>query len=83
MRDFLVLSAIASIGLTLALNLLPRLFPNATRSAAHKVQDRLEDERNDRESGGARVKVFFPWKAMIGISVALTVLVNLAGYFGN
>lgn len=83
MRDFLVQSAIASVVLTLALNFLPRLFPNATRNAGRKVQERVEQAWNDQESNGSRVKVFFPWKAMLAISVVLTVLVNLAGYFAT
>lgn len=83
MRDFLVQSAIASVVLTVALNFLPRLFPNATRNAGRKVHERVEQAWNEQQSDGSRVKVFFPWKAMIVISVVLTVLVNLVGYFAS
>ena len=83
MRDFLVQSAIASVVLTVALNLLPRLFPNATRNAGRKVHERVEQSWNEQQSNGSQVKVFFPWKAMIAISVVLTVLVNLVGYFAG
>jgi hypothetical protein len=72
-------SVIGSIVLTVAFNLLPRLFPTATRQAAQKVQDRLDEELTVKESRGSKVKVFFPWKAMIVISVVLTVVVNLVG----
>ncbi len=81
MRDFLVNSLVASAVLTLALNFLPRLFPNATRKAEQEVHRRVEDAWADREpgDGGPRVKVFFPWKAMLIISIVLTIVVNVAG----
>lgn len=71
--------------LTVALNFLPRLFPNATRKAEQEVHRRVEDAWSDREpgDGGPRVKVFFPWKAMLIISIVLTVLVNVAGAFAS
>ncbi len=85
MRDFLIQSAVASVVLTVALNFLPRLFPNATRKAEQEVHRRVEDAWSDREpgDGGPRVKVFFPWKAMLIISIVLTVLVNVAGAFAS
>lgn len=83
MRDFLIQSVVASVVLTAALNFLPRLFPNATRKAEQEVHRRVEDAWADREpgDGGPRVKVFFPWKAMLIISIVLTVLVNVVGAF--
>jgi len=85
MRDFLVQSLVASAVLTLALNFLPRLFPNAARRAEQEVHRRVEDAWSDREpgDGGPRVKVFFPWKAMLIISIVLTILVNVAGAFAT
>lgn len=88
MSSFLWQSLIASAVLTILLNVLPRLFPSATRKAEQKVQDtitehlREDDLRQQQgESSGPRVKVFFPWKAMLLISVVLTVVVNGAGLF--
>jgi len=88
MQDFLVQSLIASIVLTVLINLLPRLFPKQTRNAERKLHEKIEeafkedDER--REQGNKpRVKVFFPWKAMLIVSIVLTVLVNLAGLFAG
>jgi hypothetical protein len=78
-RDIVMYSEIGTIVMTVAFNLLPRLFPTATRQAAYKVQDRLDEELSEKESGGSKVKLFFPWKAMIVISVVLTVVVNLVG----
>ena len=78
MSNFIVYSIIASIVLTVVLNILPLLFPNA----AAKLQKKLEEnarraiERHEDETR-PRVKVFFPWKAMLIGSIVLTVLVNL------
>ncbi len=87
MQAFVIQSIIASVVLTLALNLLPRLFPKATDRAEQRVHDQVRRTIEDRASnadaprGQSRVRVFFPWKAMLAISVILTVVVNLAGYF--
>ena len=82
MQDFLVQSLIASVILTVLLNLLPRLFPNATRKAERQVHDKLEEAFAEQEDGRRpRVKVFFPWKTMIVVSIVLTILVNVAGRF--
>lgn len=89
MQAFLVQSIIASVVLTLLLNLLPRLFPKATDRAEQRVHEQVRRSFEEREAGdgagggGHRVKVFFPWKAMLAISVVLTVLVNVAGYFSG
>lgn len=82
MQDFLVTSLIASVVLTVLINLLPRLFPDATRKAEQQVHDKLEEAFAEREDGTRpRVRVFFPWKTMLVVSVVLTVLVNLVGLF--
>lgn len=65
----LALSIVASVVLTLALNLGLRAFPGAGERAARKVAQ-LADER----PGGG---VFVPWKAMIIVSVVLTIGLNL------
>ncbi len=78
MSQFLITSIIASVGLTLALNLIPRLFPNASRRAADRMREALEDQVRETESGRRpRVRVFFPWKAMLLISIVLTVFANV------
>ncbi len=83
MKDFLVTSLIASAVLTLALNILPMLFPNAAAKAQRKIGDNARRAIEQHEGDGRpRVKVFFPWKAMLVISLGLTVLVNLISYFG-
>lgn len=42
-----------------------------------------EREASDAPTRRGGVQVFFPWKAMIIISVVLTVLVNAVGYFAS
>lgn len=71
MRDaravrWLVLSVVLSLVLTVLLNVALRLFPGAAFRAP-----RPEVE------GGQRIRVFVPWKAMILVSVLLTILLNL------
>ncbi len=79
MKDFLLVSVIASIALTLLLNLLPALFPNASRRTFEKIQDAMED--NSEPGKGPRIKVFFPWKLMILASIILTVFLNIGSLF--
>ena len=84
MSNFIIYSIVGSVVLTVVLNVLPLLFPNA----ATKLQKKIED--NDRSaieqhenSNQPRVKVFFPWKAMLIGSIILTLLVNLIGIFSR
>jgi hypothetical protein len=80
MSNFIIYSIVGSIILTVVLNVLPLLFPNA----ATKVQKKIEENarraiEQHEDSNRPRVKVFFPWKAMLIGSIVLTVLINLIG----
>jgi len=78
MSDFILYSVIASVVLTLALNLLLRLFPNAARRTMDSIHEKIEEQSRQVENGERpRVKVFFPWKAMLLASIVLTVFLNL------
>lgn len=84
MRTFLLTSLIASVVLTLALNLLPMLFPNAAAKAERKIVETMQETHSDRINPDTpRVIVFFPWKAMLLVSLGLTVAVNLIGYLAR
>ena len=84
MSNFLLTSLIASIVLTIAINVLPILFPNTAAKAQRKLEENARRAIEQHEDDGRpKVKVFFPWKAMILISVVLTVLVNLVGYIAR
>ena len=81
-------SLIASVLLTVLINVLPRFFPKQARKAEQKIHEQIDEafheldrEKQSGEPGKTRVKVFFPWKAMLLISVILTVLLNLVGLF--
>lgn len=77
MSDFLVFSLIASVVLTVVLNVLPRLFPGLGRRAERALRTRLDAiERGDEP----RVRVFFPWKAMLLASLVLTIVINVVAY---
>lgn len=82
--NFLIVSIVGSILLTVLLNTLPLLFPNAAASVQRKMEENarrmIEQHEDDNRP---RVKVFFPWKAMLIASVVLTVLVNLISWFSS
>ncbi len=89
MKDFLLTSLVLSLGFTFVLNVVPRLFPNATRKAEAKLHRRMQDvasmsrpvgKETGRQSSSGGVKVFFPWKVMLIASVVLTVLLNLGRF---
>ena len=84
MNNFLITSLIASVVLTLLLNLLPMLFPQTARKAERKIVDKVEElHRNEDAGNRPRIRVYFPWKAMLLISVVLTVMVNLVGFMAR
>lgn len=81
MNNFILISIIASVVLTLALNLLPVLFPNASRRAVDKIHQEIEKQSSDMDQGQRRrVRVFFPWKTMLLVSVILTMFLNLGSF---
>jgi hypothetical protein len=80
MSNFLIISLIGSVLLTLALNLLPAIFPNAAATAERKIVEKMQETHDDRlDPNTPKVRVFFPWKAMLIGSLILTVLVNIVG----
>lgn len=84
MTNFITYSIIASVLLTIVLNILPLLFPDS----AAKLQKKLEDNarraiEQHEDVDRPRVSIFFPWKAMLIGSILLTVLVNFIGYFSR
>ena len=73
MPSWLLTSLILSVGLTVLLNVLPRLFPGAQA----RLQAKMTEQMQPSDPDGPRVRVFFPWKFMLIGSIALTVLLNL------
>ena len=84
MSNFLLISLIGSIILTVAINLLPALFPNAAAKAERKILDSVQRTHYNRaDPNTPKVRVFFPWKAMVMISIGLTVAVNVIGFMAR
>ncbi len=80
MSNFIIYSLVGSIVLTAVLNILPLLFPNAATKMQKKIEENARRAIEQHEDSNLpRVKVFFPWKAMLIGSVVLTVLVSLIG----
>jgi len=84
MSSFLIASLIGSIVLTVLINVLPMLFPKSSARVERKVQQKINESIQQQDEGNApRVRVFFPWKAMLIASVVLTILVNVVGLFAR
>ena len=84
MSNFILYSIIGSIALTLLLNVLPLLFPNAADKLQKKIEENARSSiEKHKDNNQPRVKVFFPWKAMLIGSLVLTVLVNLIGWLSR
>lgn len=84
MSNFLLISLIGSIVLTVAVNLLPALFPNAAAKAERKILESVQKTHDNRaDTNTPKVRVFFQWKAMLVISVGLTVAVNVVEYLAR
>lgn len=80
--DWLVASLVLSVVLTVVLNVVLRAFPGAGESVGRKLHSLAERDGARPEHGGRRVRIWFPWKAMLLASVVLTVLLNLALWLG-
>ena len=84
MNDFILYSIVGSVVLTIVMNILPLIFPKAADKLQHKIKENarrsIEQHQDDNQP---RVKVFFPWKAMLIGSIVLTVLINLVSYFSR
>ena len=78
MSNFIIYSIVASIVLTVVLNVLPLIFPNSAAKLQKKIEENARHAIEQFEDATRpRVKVFFPWKAMLIGSIVFTVLVNI------
>jgi hypothetical protein len=84
MSDFILYSVIGSIVLTALLNILPLLFPNGAAKIQKKIEENARKAIEQHEDDNLpRVKVFFPWKAMVIGSIVLTIVVNVIGFLAH
>jgi hypothetical protein len=77
--SWLGFSIVASIVLTIVLNLALWMFPNLGERL-HDALARLADAHERNDDGGepqSRMRVYFPWKAMLIGSIVLTILINV------
>lgn len=80
MPPWLWFSILASVVLTVVLNVALRLFPGAGRRIGDSIDRALErqeppaGEHDDR----SRVRVIVPWRLMLAGSLLLTLVLNLA-----
>jgi hypothetical protein len=81
--NWLLISIVASVILTIVLNVALRAFPGAGARTARRMETwaaPAPEDRYDpraRRSPRPRVRVLFPWKAMLIGSVVLTLLLNV------
>ena len=84
MAGFLLSSIIASIALTVVLNVVIRAFPGTSADARARQVFGEHQERPDEmpePDARPRMRVFFPWKQMLAWSAGLTILLNLIRLF--
>ena len=78
MSDYILYSIAATVVLTIVVNVVPLLFPNATAKVQKEIEKNARKIIEQHEDANyPRVKVFFPWKVMLIGSIILTLLVNL------
>lgn len=76
--QWLMISLGLSIVLTVLLNVVLRVFPNAGRRAARDLEASIWRPAIDARSNDRGGRVLVPWKAMIVASLILTVVLNIA-----
>ena len=76
--NWLVVSLVASVVLTIVLNVAIRLWPGAADRGTRQLDDWAQrQDAAEFGDGPDRVRVIVPWKAMLLGSIALTVLLNV------
>jgi len=77
--SWLGFSIVASIVLTVALNVALRVFPGAADRLHNALARMAESADRDARAGESqpRVRWYFPWKAMLIASIVLTIVINV------
>lgn len=75
--QWLLLSVVLSLVLTLALNIVVRLFPGSARRAVNWFDDPSTQHADEPTTSRSGVRVVVPWKTMIAVSIVLTVAINV------
>jgi hypothetical protein len=75
--QWLIVSLVLSVVLTLVANVGLRVFPQLGPQVARWFAAITASDKPDRSAHPSRVQVFFPWQAMIVASIILTALLSL------
>ena len=75
--QWLIVSLILSVVLTLVANVALRIFPELGPRVARWFTAIIASDKPDRSLQSSRMRVFFPWRAMIVVSIILTALLGL------
>jgi hypothetical protein len=77
--DWLLVSLVASLVLTIALNVTLRVFRGSGDGASRRFESWAGADERRRSNGGRerRAAVFFPWKTALIASLVLTILLNV------
>ena len=75
--NFLVLSLVASVFLTVLLNVALWLFPDSGRRLEERIEETFERRADAADNDAPRVRVYFPWRLMLIVSIGLTLVLNL------
>lgn len=84
MPDWLAFSIVASIVLTVVLNLVLWTFPGIARWVGRQLFEMVE-RRDDvpDDTPGPRIRIWFPWRLMLVASLGLTLLLNLLAWLAR
>lgn len=74
---WLGISIVLSLLLTIVLNVGLRLFPDAGRRVVRGMTQSSSRSAGERRPGNHRPRIWTPWKAMILVSLILTIGLNL------
>jgi len=80
--QWLIVSLVLSVVLTLVANVALRVFPDLGPRVARWFTAFTASEKPDQSAQSSHVRVYFPWRAMIVVSVILTVLLSLLRWIG-
>ena len=75
--SWLAVSLVLSVVLTVVLNVALRVFPGLGERIGRGLAALVAPRPGDPQDGAPRVRVYFPWKAMLVVSIGLTILLNL------
>jgi hypothetical protein len=80
--SWLAVSLVLSVVLTVVLNVALRVFPGLGERIGRGLAALVAPRPANPQHRDARVRVSVPWKAMLVVSIGLTILLNLLHWLG-